>query len=90
MVAVLGHDLEPFVFCYMDDIILLGQTKDHMIELITEVANRLRKANLSINLGKCLFFARKQKFLGFVLSEEGLQADPNRLKTMQEYPPPET
>lgn len=88
MVNVLGHDLEPFVFCYMDDIILLGQTKDHMIELITEVANRLRKANLSINLGKCLFFARKLKFLGFVLSEEGLQADPNRLKTMQEYPPP--
>lgn len=88
MVAVLGHDLEPWVFCYVDDIVILAQDVDQMVNLIAEVAKRLREANLSLNLNKCKFFAKHLKFLGFILGEEGLQADPERLKVMTEYPTP--
>lgn len=88
MALVLGHDLEPHVFCYMDDIILLGRDADHMVGLISEVARRLRAANLAINMDKCQFFVSEMKFLGFVLTETGLKADPSRLAVMQEYPPP--
>lgn len=88
MTTVLGHDLEPHVFCYMDDIILLGKDVDHMMELIRKVAHRLREANLSINFEKCKFFAKQLKFLGYVLSEAGLQADPGKLSTMKEFSTP--
>lgn len=88
MYRVLNYDLEPKVMHYIDDILICAQTIQEMIKLIEEVAKRLSKANLSINLEKSRFFAREVKYLGYVLSNKGLQADPERIKTMVEYPAP--
>lgn len=88
MVRVLGHDLEPFVFCYMDDILILAKTVQHMLELIKEVASRLAKANLSINVAKSRFFAKSIKYLGYNLDAEGMSVDPEKVKVMEEYPKP--
>lgn len=90
MYRVLGHDLEPKCFVYMDDVLLLSQTVQEMIELIKKVAERLTGAGLSINIDKCKFFARSVKYLGYVISEEGMAVDPGRVVVMVEYPTPKT
>lgn len=88
MNMVLGNDLEPNVFCYVDDIVIVTKTVEHMLELVAEVGRRLRNANLSVNLAKCQFFAKELKVLGYTLSAQGLQTDPERLKCMREFPAP--
>lgn len=60
----------------------------HMLDLIKEVASRLREAGLSINFEKSRFLAKKVKYLGYILEDQGMSADPSRLEIMQEYPTP--
>lgn len=88
MYKVLGHDLEPSVFVYIDDIVILAQSFQHMLQLLAEVGKRLSAANLSVNLEKCRFFVKEAKYLGYLISAGGLRADPDKLRTMQEYPTP--
>lgn len=88
MQSVLGYDLEPNVFVFIDDILLISETIDQMLNLLREVAKRLRGANLSINLGKSRFFAKEVKYLGYMISKEGISADPEKLGVMREYPRP--
>lgn len=85
MYRVLGHDLEPWAFVYMDDILLMSNTVGQMISLIQKVADRLTKAGLSINFQKSRFFAKSVKYLGYILSESGMTADPDRLQAMDSY-----
>lgn len=90
MQTVFGHDLEPNVFVYVDDILIVAESVRKMLNLLREVARRLRKANLSINLKKSVFFAHSVKYVGYVLSEEGVAADPEKLIVMSDYPRPKT
>lgn len=88
MHLVIGHDLEPNVWVYLDDILIIAEEIYEMLNLIKEIAKRLRKANLSINLEKSKFFLKRVKYLGFILSEDGLAPDPDKIKSMREYPTP--
>lgn len=88
MYKVLGHDLEPYCMIYMDDILIATRTIEHMVELIRKVAIRLRESGLSINIQKSRFLAKKVKYLGYVLDDQGMSADPSRLQIMKDYPKP--
>lgn len=90
MYKVLGHDLEPWVMVYLDDVLIMADTVEQMIELVKVVANRLTTANLSINIEKSKFFVKKVKYLGFILTSDGIQADPEKISAMQNYPRPKT
>lgn len=63
MTKVLGHDLEPYVYVYLDDIIITSLSFEHHCELIKKVAKRLRIAGLTINLQKSKFCQRKIRYL---------------------------
>jgi hypothetical protein len=41
-----------------------------------------RKAGLKLNLEKCIFGVKKGKFLGFLLSTKGIEANPNKIETI--------
>ena len=53
--AVLGPELEPHVFVYLDDIIIVNNTFAEHLETLREVFRRLRKARLRLNPEKCQF-----------------------------------
>lgn len=50
---VIGPDLEPHAFAYLDDIIVTGKTLEEHLKNLGEVFRRLRAANLKINPEKC-------------------------------------
>ena len=66
---VLGYDLRPFVFVYLDDIIIVSQTFEKHLELLEEVTNRLRKAGLTLSREKCNFCRDELKYLGYVVDK---------------------
>lgn len=88
MQNVFGHDLDPNVFVYVDDILIVAETVEQMLRLLREVANRLNQAQLTINLKKSIFFAEEVKYVGYVWSRNGVKADPEKIAVMSEYPRP--
>ncbi|XP_055584800.1 uncharacterized protein LOC129737664 [Uranotaenia lowii] len=88
--VLVNGELEPFVFVYLDDIVVVSETFGHHLQLLAEVAKRLRDANLSINLDKSHFGVNELPFLGYLLSTNGLRANPEKIKPIVEYERPTT
>ncbi|XP_055588879.1 uncharacterized protein LOC129741197 [Uranotaenia lowii] len=91
MDSVLGHGiLEPNVFVYLDDIVVVTETFEHHAQLLTEISRRLREANLSINREKSRFGVAEVPFLGYLLGTEGLRANPEKVRPILDYERPTT
>lgn len=91
MDRVLGHGvLEPYVFVYLDDIVVVTETFEHHVQLLQEIARRLNRANLMINLEKSQFGVPEIPFLGYLLSSEGLRGNPDKIRPIVEYERPTT
>lgn len=90
MDAIFGPELEPHVFVYLDDLIIVSSTFEHHVTLLNEVAKRLADANLTINIKKCQFFKPSLKYLGFIVDKDGLRTNPEKVEAMVNYPVPST
>lgn len=90
MDLVLGYDLEPTVFVYLDDIIVATDTYEDHIRCLEEVAIRLKKANLAINLSKSKFCQLRIQYLGYIIDEHGIKTDPEKVSAVVDYPRPQS
>ena len=88
MQALLG-DL-PFVRVYLDDVLVLTETcfKDHMTEL-EQVFVRLKSAGLQCNAQKCKFAAFETEYLGYNLTQSGIQPQVKKIAAIQAISEPE-
>jgi hypothetical protein len=82
MQALLG-DL-PFVRVYLDDILVLTETsfQDHMNDL-EQVFIRLRSSGLQCNALKCNLAAHETEYLGFKLTQAGIQPLVKKIAAIQ-------
>ncbi|XP_075556624.1 uncharacterized protein LOC142588687 [Dermacentor variabilis] len=72
----------------MDDIIFWGRTKkehDHHLSLLSA---RCLENNLKLNLKKCTFLQPEVRYLGHILSTQGLRLDPGRMNDILEMKEP--
>ena len=74
---------------YLDDCIIFSKTPEGHIKRLQQVFQRFREANLKNNPTKCAFFQTKVQFLGHVISKNGLEADPEKVKAVQNFPLPQ-
>ena len=75
---------------YIDDIIVWGSSFDEHLRRLAEVLQRLREANLKLKPSKCQLFQRKVNFLGHVISAAGIEPDPEKIRSIVEWPVPAT
>lgn len=85
---VLGPDLEPHVFVYLDDIVIVTPSFEKHIEVLEEVFRRLRSAKLTVSREKCQFCRPELRYLGYVVDSHGLHVDPEKIKAILDMPPP--
>ncbi|CAJ2663183.1 unnamed protein product [Trifolium pratense] len=82
--AEIGDMLEV----YMDDMIIKSHEEiDHTAHL-RKVFEQARKHNMRFNPEKCTFGVRAGKFLGFYLTERGIEANPDKCRAFTELPTP--
>ena len=62
---------------------------DHVVNL-RKLFERLRKFQLKLNPTKCTFGATSEKLLGFVVSKKGIEIDLDKVRVIQDLPPPRT
>lgn len=85
---ILGAGLEPYVFVYLDDIIIVTPDFDRHVEILREVLERLKVAGLTVCRDKCYFCRSELKFLGYVVDAAGLHVDVEKVEAMLNLPPP--
>jgi len=90
MDRVLGCDLQPYVFAYLDDIVIVTGTFEKHMEMLREVAKRLEKATLQISIEKSRFCQSSMKFLGYIVDERGVRVDPDKIAAIRDFPRPTT
>ena len=77
------------VLCLIDDILVFGKDEcEHQERLIT-VLQRIKKAGITLNKEKCEIGKTELKFLGHVIDQNGIKADPEKVQAIQEMRPPE-
>ena len=65
---------------YLDDIIIFSQDAASHIERLEAVFKKLAQAGLKLKPSKCEFFKRRIKYLGHIVSEEGVSTDPKKVE----------
>uniref|UniRef100_A0A3B3HRP6 ribonuclease H n=1 Tax=Oryzias latipes TaxID=8090 RepID=A0A3B3HRP6_ORYLA len=88
MERVLGELRGKICFVYIDDIIVYSKTEEAHMEDLTAVFRRLKAAGLSLNMSKCHFFRRELRFLGHLVSEKGVEVDPEKTQAVTDFPTP--
>ncbi|GFW64820.1 retrovirus-related Pol polyprotein from transposon 17.6, partial [Trichonephila clavipes] len=71
-----------------DDIILFTKTTDEHFELLGKVLERFGRIQLKFNPGKCQFLTKSGKFLGVVVTPEGILIDKDKFISISEFPVP--
>jgi hypothetical protein len=69
---------------------VMGKNKEDHITDFKETFTNLRAAELKLNLEKCIFGVSKGKMLGYIISAEGIKANPDKAKAIMTMAEPST
>ena len=73
---------------YLDDIIVFSKTFQEHLQRLESVFSRLKEYGLKLKASKCHLFQRKVKYLGHLVSSDGIEADPDKIETIKTWPVP--
>jgi hypothetical protein len=77
-----------FMDDYQDDLTIYSKSREIHIEHLKKIFERCRMYGVSLNPKKCLFVVMEGKFLGHIVSKEGVYIDPERIKAINDLNPP--
>lgn len=64
---------------YLDDVIIFADSYEEHLERLYLIFNRLRECNLKLNAKKCKLFQKQVKYVGFIVSADGISTDPDKV-----------
>lgn len=82
----LGRNLKS----YVDDMIVKSITVPNHIADLKECFENVMKHKLKLKPEKCTIEVESRKFLGFIISNCDIEANTEKIKTIQEMQPPRT
>ncbi|GJR77269.1 reverse transcriptase domain-containing protein [Tanacetum coccineum] len=82
----IGVNLEA----YANDMVIKSKTKQDIIKDIEQTFSTLRRINMKLNPKKCSFAVEEGKFLGYVVTSEGIRANPEKAKAVMDMSSPKT
>ena len=88
MAEVLRDINWKFCLVYIDDILIFSKDFDSHLDHLSQVFDRLRKANLTLKISKCEFATTSVSYLGHTISKDGIAVDPAKTKVIREFPTP--
>src|SRR5215216_90037 len=70
------------VHAYVDDITVMSKKSNDLISDLKETFDNLRKCNMMLNPKKCVFGVPAGKLLGFIISQRGIEVNPEKIKAI--------
>ena len=80
--------LDNFLTVYLDDILIYSEDVLEHETHVRKVLQRLKEHGLQANLKKCEFGVTKTKYLGFIVSTEGIEVDPDKIAVVCNWQSP--
>lgn len=78
------------LFIYLDDVIVFSRTFEGHMERLRLVLQRIKEAGLKLKPSKCQFLQTEVKFIGHVVSGEGVKPNPDNLMKVKLWSSPKT
>ena len=78
------HQSGRNVQVYVDDMLVKSLQEDNHLNDLQETFDILRSYNMKLNLSKCAFRVMAGKFLGFMVSQRGIEVNLDKIQTIME------
>ena len=72
----------------MDDMLAKSKEEEHHLDDLKEMFETLRLYEMKLNPNKCVFGVSSGKFLGFMVSQRGVEANLDKIQAILEINPP--
>jgi hypothetical protein len=82
--------LDKFVIVFIDDILIYSKSYEEHEDHWRQVLQILREKKLYAKLSKCEFWLEEVKFLGHVITKDGIAVDPAKVETILSWEQPRT
>jgi hypothetical protein len=90
--SLMNHIFQPylrkFILVFFDDILIFSQDVNSHRKHLQITLEILREHKLFAKKSKCRFGCKKVDYLGHIVSESGVQADPGKIQAMVDWPFP--
>jgi hypothetical protein len=86
--SLFGDLKNTYVYNFMDDLVVYSSSLEEHLEHLREVFRRLKKAGFTLNRDKVALARSEIKFLGHVLSADGVKILPERVEAISQFPTP--
>jgi len=88
MMDTLFHELimTGKIVIYMDNILIFTQTMEEHWDIVRQVLQILANNKLSLYPKKCKFHQMKVDYLGVILSQNSVEANPTKIKGVADWP----
>ena len=75
---------------YVDDMLVKSLKKEDHVTDLREMFALLRRYNMKLNPAKCTFGVGSGKFLGFMVNNRGIEANPSKVQALLDLQSPKT
>ena len=74
---------------YLDDVVIFSETLEEHLKHLTDILERIRKAGLTVKLGKCQFAMSQCVYLGHVVGNGMVKLERSKVEAIENFPVPE-
>lgn len=82
--------LDQFIIVFIDDILIYSKSREEHEQHLRITLQTLREHKLYAKFEKCDFWLEQVKFLGHVVSKEGISVDPEKVEAVLQWKQPTT
>lgn len=75
---------------YLDDVIIFSTSFQEHLQRLEATFTRLEKTGLKLKLAKCHFAKAEVRYLGHIVSKEGVKPDRSKIQVVEDYPVPQS
>lgn len=73
---------------FIDDLIVFSKTLEEHEARLLQVLKRMREYGLKLSPTKCKFFQMSVRYLGHIVSQNGVETDPAKIEALKTWPRP--
>ena len=85
-----AHQIGRNVQVYVDDMLVKSLRENDHLDDLQETFDTFRSYNMKLNPSKYVFGVTAGKFLGFMVSQRGIEVNPEKVQAIMELEPPRT
>jgi hypothetical protein len=86
--ATLGDLVRDIVEVYIDDIVVKTRESNSLLENLAQIFDKLRATSTKLNPEKCVFGVSAGKLLGFLVSHQVIEMNPDKIRAIEAVRPP--